>query len=182
VGEESEEPGWWLASDGRWYPPEDADQRDSGPTSRWRRPSFLPLALGAVAILTLLAIAVTLASAGTSKKQVVHTPSPAAANLVPGTTAVATSDVTVSSIPPLPTTIVPLPTLPPLPPAAATSPPRTTPRAPAPTSPPRTAPVGRIVRAGAFCSPDGARGTTDRGTPMVCTTSAKDQRDRWRSG
>jgi hypothetical protein len=37
-----------------------------------------------------------------------------------------------------------------------------------------------IVHAGAFCSPEGARGVTSAGTAMVCRTSPTDTRDRWR--
>ena len=37
------------------------------------------------------------------------------------------------------------------------------------------------VHPGAFCSPDGALGVTATNTPMICTTTATDNRDRWRS-
>jgi len=38
-----------------------------------------------------------------------------------------------------------------------------------------------VVHPGAFCAPAGATGVTDRGTPMVCTTTSTDSRNRWRS-
>ncbi|GAA1286761.1 hypothetical protein Psi02_53450 [Planotetraspora silvatica] len=36
------------------------------------------------------------------------------------------------------------------------------------------------VHPGAFCSPEGAYGTTSKGTPMRCTSRGRDQA-RWRS-
>ncbi|WP_373288822.1 HNH endonuclease family protein [Microlunatus endophyticus] len=39
-----------------------------------------------------------------------------------------------------------------------------------------------VVHPGSFCAPAGATGVTDRGTPMVRTTTATDSRNRWRSG
>jgi hypothetical protein len=51
-------------------------------------------------------------------------------------------------------------------------------QAPAPASAPQDP---GTVTAGAFCSPEGAVGVTVKGTPMVCKTTAKDSRDRWRS-
>jgi hypothetical protein len=62
---------------------------------------------------------------------------------------------------------------------AATAPPTT----PTPTAAPTTAaPVVRQgVTPGAFCSPGGARGVTDTGIAMTCTTSATDERNRWRA-
>jgi len=41
-------------------------------------------------------------------------------------------------------------------------------------------PAGGFVHPGAFCSPVGATGVTDRGTPMVCSTTASDSYARWR--
>jgi hypothetical protein len=38
-----------------------------------------------------------------------------------------------------------------------------------------------IVHPGAFCSPEGAKGVTSRGTPMTCKTTSTDSRARWRS-
>jgi hypothetical protein len=38
-----------------------------------------------------------------------------------------------------------------------------------------------VVHPGAFCTPQGARGVTVKGTPMRCTTTATDSRARWRS-
>ena len=37
------------------------------------------------------------------------------------------------------------------------------------------------VHPGAFCSPDGEQGTTSTGTPMTCSTTPSDSRDRWRA-
>jgi hypothetical protein len=36
------------------------------------------------------------------------------------------------------------------------------------------------VHPGAFCSPEGALGLTNKGTLMRCKPSATDSRDRWR--
>jgi hypothetical protein len=54
-------------------------------------------------------------------------------------------------------------------------------------APPQSQPSGSrssgsetVVQPGAFCSPEGAHGVTDRGRPMTCRPSAKDSRDRWR--
>lgn len=55
---------------------------------------------------------------------------------------------------------------------------------PAPASPPASAvpsPHPTVVHPGAFCAPVGARGVTDRGTPMTCKSTATDPRNRWRS-
>lgn len=41
-------------------------------------------------------------------------------------------------------------------------------------------PPGVFVHPGAFCSPVGATGITDRGTPMVCSLKSGDDRARWR--
>lgn len=43
-----------------------------------------------------------------------------------------------------------------------------------------TAPAA--VRAGAYCSPEGARGVTNAGTAMRCTRLAGEARARWRRG
>lgn len=72
------------------------------------------------------------------------------------------------------------------PPTTAYRPPATTPTTayvpPTRASVPSTAPaVVQGVTAGAFCSPAGARGRTDSGTAMVCTTTATDSRNRWRA-
>ena len=69
-------------------------------------------------------------------------------------------------------------------PATVTVPASTT---PPPTAPPssvlvtRQNPAPPVVRAGSFCSPAGAYGVTSAGTPMVCTTTATDPRNRWRA-
>ncbi len=41
--------------------------------------------------------------------------------------------------------------------------------------------VQQNVHPGAFCTTGGARGITATGTPMVCTTTATDSRNRWRA-
>ncbi|WP_229663311.1 HNH endonuclease family protein [Microbacterium album] len=51
--------------------------------------------------------------------------------------------------------------------------------APAPPEPP--APVPQTVHPGSFCSSEGATGVTNRGTAMVCKTTAEDSRLRWRA-
>ena len=41
----TDEPGWWLASDGRWYPPESAPEPviESLPPISWHAPGYAPL-------------------------------------------------------------------------------------------------------------------------------------------
>ena len=41
--------------------------------------------------------------------------------------------------------------------------------------------VPEPVKPGSFCDVPGATGVTDSGTQMVCTTSAEDDRERWRN-
>jgi hypothetical protein len=54
--------------------------------------------------------------------------------------------------------------------------------APAPGLGPAPAPAPvQGVHPGAFCSPDGELGYTVKGTPMRCSTTASDSRDRWRA-
>ena len=81
---------------------------------------------------------------------------------------------TTGSTPP-PTTVAPRPFVAPAPPPTPPPPP---PPTPAPAPPPQVLPV---VHPGAFCAPAGALGATEKGTPMVCRTSATDTRNRWRS-
>lgn len=78
----------------------------------------------------------------------------------------------VASPPPAPTSIPTTPAAPPPPPPATTPPPADT--------PPADAPVYG-VHPGAFCSPEGAYGYTDRGTLMHCTTKPTDPYARWRA-
>lgn len=82
---------------------------------------------------------------------------PASTTLAPTTTAVSTTR------PPVASTVAPTTSSP------ATSP--STTRAPA---------VHQGVTPGAFCSPGGALGVTSTGVDMVCTTTATDDRNRWR--
>ena len=72
---------------------------------------------------------------------------------------------------PKPTTRKPTPTTP-----APTT--RTPSPAPTPTT---TAPPGPIVRAGAFCAPEGAIGYTAKGKKMRCTRRDGEARARWRA-
>ncbi len=52
--------------------------------------------------------------------------------------------------------------------------------APAPANAPPTQSGPNVVHPGAFCAPEGATGVTDRGTAMVCgTTAASPTRARW---
>lgn len=61
-------------------------------------------------------------------------------------------------------------------PAKTTRPPTRKP-SPKPTTPA----VQQGVTPGAFCSTQGARGLSKTGKPMVCTTTATDERKRWRA-
>jgi hypothetical protein len=94
------------------------------------------------------------------------------------TTTAPPTTVEVTTVPPPPPPPVPRPVAP-----APTTPPAPAPRpAPAPAAPP-AAPAGQQgVHPGAFCSPGGATGYTSAGTRMVCSTTASDSRNRWRSG
>jgi hypothetical protein len=49
-----------------------------------------------------------------------------------------------------------------------------------PTESPTSEPIQRNVRAGAFCSPEGARGTTKAGTRVRCSSTPTDDQARWR--
>ena len=65
-------------------------------------------------------------------------------------------------------------------PVPTPAPPTTRPSTPAPSpTTPGTSPGLRVVHAGAFCSPPGARGVTVAGTPMTCKLDSKGQRYRW---
>jgi len=97
---------------------------------------------------------------------------------------------TASTVPTATATLAPTPT--PEPPTPTPVPPTPTPEppTPVPTTPtpvPAAAPaapsggIQQGVRPGAFCSPEGARGVTSKGTPMVCSTKPGDPRARWRS-
>ena len=86
---------------------------------------------------------------------------------------------------PAPVPTPPPPTVPAPPAPTPTSPlvpaPDPTPTAePAPPAAPPSNDQG-IVHPGAFCSPAGATGRTAAGTPMICTSTATDSRDRWRA-
>lgn len=83
------------------------------------------------------------------------------------------------------TTIYAPPTTEYVPPTTVYEPPPTEAYTPPPTAAPTQgggATVQQNVHPGAYCSPDGARGQTSSGTPMVCKTTPSDSRDRWRSG
>ncbi len=64
------------------------------------------------------------------------------------------------------------------PPPAFVAPP---PANPPPANPPPPPAVAGSVHPGAFCSGGGATGVTNTGKPMVCKTSATDDRLRWRA-
>jgi hypothetical protein len=46
---------------------------------------------------------------------------------------------------------------------------------------PEPAETVRVIRAGSFCSPQGAHGRTSTGKAMVCKPSSTDDRNRWRA-
>lgn len=50
-----------------------------------------------------------------------------------------------------------------------------------PTPPKQRTAHRRLVHPGAFCAPAGARGVTSTGTAMVCKSTARDSRNRWRA-
>jgi hypothetical protein len=88
--------------------------------------------------------------------------------------------VTAATQPPTTTTTLPPTTVPPSEPPTTVAPP------PPPTEAPVAAPPSQqIVHPGAFCSPVGATGVTDAGTPMVCSATSANgtpyTQPRWRS-
>jgi hypothetical protein len=93
---------------------------------------------------------------------------PSAGPVVPSRTERPTPSATRTSPRPAPTRSSSRPT-----PRSTTGAPRTT----APADPA----IQSGVRAGAFCKPAGALGRTDSGKLMMCRTSAKDSRLRWRA-
>ena len=85
--------------------------------------------------------------------------------------------------PPTTAAPTPAPTPPPATAPATTRAPSTTkpPAAKAPATTATTSSVAQGVTPGAFCTPGGARGVTNTGRAMVCTTTATDSRNRWRA-
>lgn len=81
---------------------------------------------------------------------------------------------------PTPTKVAPLPVKPQPKPAPKPKPKPST--APKPKPKPKPKPALGVVRPGSFCAPEGARGVTVKGTPMVCSTKAGADRARWRKG
>ena len=74
--------------------------------------------------------------------------------------------------------------VPPAAPVQIPAPVETPAAAPAPVPPVEPTPVPaepETVHPGSFCDVPGAPGVTDAGTDMVCTTTADDDRARWRS-
>ena len=150
-----EEPGWWLAADGRWYPPEEeptepvpvvpheeatavlpsvrAQGPRAGAARRERRwPLWSTIALATVAVLLIAGVALALLASNTSKHDV-----------RPKTPASSTTTTAVRTISPttVPATTTPATTLPPSTVPATTTPatkPRTT--RPPVTKPPVTEP------------------------------------------
>jgi hypothetical protein len=97
------------------------------------------------------------------------------------TTSPATTSATPSATPtPRPAT-TPTTAKPTTKPKPTTAKPTTTKPKPKPTTAkPTTTPPLPVVRAGAFCSPEGAFGVTKNGHLVVCKPSPTDQRNRWR--
>ena len=182
-------PGWWLASDGYWYPPEqhpDAEAAEPAAPTRtlatdlsrlWHERRGL--SIGIVAGVAFLVIGIIGSLGGKDKPSRVTTsatttrPAAALVQTVPATAATSPSTSTTTTTTTMSTTTTVV---------ATTRAPATT----EPTVPPATgstaSPVQQGVTPGAFCSPSGARGTTAKGTAMVCTTTATDSRNRWREG
>ncbi len=191
-----DEPGWWVGSDGRWYPPELAPTervpvtppRDptavlpvipssSSTPNRPKKTSSgrirgLPLwaKIGAP-ILIVVVIAVIVGLGASSTRPPVAVPSTSTTGVSVTTHVVGpTPTQTPPAIAP-PTTSAPS-TVP-----ASTGPHVTKPSAPSPSAsqPPRTSTPATVlsvqpgVHPGASCSPLGARGTTVDGTAMICS-------------
>jgi hypothetical protein len=119
------------------------------------------------------------AGGGSDDKPKSDTPIEVVATTVAGSTSVAentmtTVEVTTSAAPP---TFAAVPTAAPAPQAPTpTQPPQTTPPATQPpsTDPPAATQPAGTVHPGAFCSPPGATGVTEDGTPMICSTTSAD--------
>jgi hypothetical protein len=95
-------------------------------------------------------------------------PDAVAASVVPATTSAAPAPT------PTRTTAAPKKTASPKPKPAPTT------RKPTPKPKPTTVSAQSGVRPGAFCAPEGALGTTVKGTLMRCTLKAGEDRARWR--
>jgi hypothetical protein len=93
------------------------------------------------------------------------------------TTAAPTTAATVA-------TTAPPPTAAPVTAAATTAPPETTAPPPPPETTTTAASSGGSVHPGSYCSPAGAEGTSENGTPMTCSTESCDgkpyDQPRWR--
>lgn len=158
-------------------------------TPQWVRRT--PLRFAIVAALVLIPLSGVAGAAVYSDNETpAITPTPGVSSDAPPTasavpTATATLAPTPTPEPPTPTPVPPTPT--PEQPTPTPEPPTPTPVPPTPTPIPAAAPaapsgeVQQGVRPGAFCSPEGARGVTSKGTPMVCSKKPGDIRARWRS-
>jgi hypothetical protein len=98
---------------------------------------------------------------------------PLAETTVPTTTTLATT----TTAAPTSTTLAPTTVPPTVATTVATTAPATTRATTASTAAPN---IQQGVTPGAFCSPGGARGVTSTGVDMICTTTATDERNRWR--
>jgi hypothetical protein len=155
------EPGWWRASDGKWYPPESAAPTEAVPiTSEWEETAVMPAVaapkskslvarlgswplwakIAAPVVLALLIAAIAGAAQESSGKQAVPLLVATTTTSVESTTTTATTTTTAPpTTTPQPTTTVPAtpvvtaPITPPPTQPPATSPPTTQPPA---TSPP----------------------------------------------
>ncbi|GAA0580878.1 hypothetical protein GCM10010172_77220 [Paractinoplanes ferrugineus] len=97
----------------------------------------------------------------------------------PATTAAATVAPAAEPTTGKPTTARPTPRRTTAQPTRAPKPkPTTTRPKPRPTT---KAPTAGTVHPGAFCSPEGARGVTSKGTAMRCTFKSGDKQPRWRA-
>ena len=199
MSDTSQGEGWWIASDGKWYPPEqqphvgpygtpnpgsgpNQSRPPQQPTNLWGRfrglPRGIQIASWIVAGVILLA-AIGALTGGNSTKTTSSTNSTVAtttSTLKTHPTTTTTTEQPTTTLPPsttAPPTTAPPTTAPPTTAPPTTAPPQIT--TVPPVTPTPTAPL--IVHPGSFCSPPGT-GVTSAGTPMVCGI-ASDGRYRW---
>lgn len=186
MSDTSQGPGWWMASDGKWYPPTATaggppNQQENPPTARtlgnlWQRFRRLPMAAQVVSWAVVALILIVAISSGASKKPTHPISATAATTAVPATTVVrpTTTMAPATTAPPTttvvtapPTTVAPVSQAP-----VVTSPPVTaapTPVAPASSCYPTTS-SGNCYEPGEYCPTKdyGMTGVAGDGKQIKC--------------
>ena len=177
LDQEPNEPGWWAASDGKWYPPESSAPTEAVPTvSPREQTAVLPVTTAAAPrsvldrvrawplwakiaapVVTVLLIA-GIAGAGTGSPR----KSAAAKPVVPSTTSIATTTTRpVTTTAPPTTTPRPTTTAKPKPVVAVTTVPATAPPPPPPTSPPTPPPTTPATQPAGPSNPGDSKNCSD---------------------